>query len=111
MAMQELTLKSLADLDNGRISEAFQQKLRGIMADCFDRPVDKTARNLAMTIGIKPVCTQNGEFDGVKVEFEIKTKVPVIRSKTFSMDGDRKGHLKFNPDSLENVDQGTFLEE
>ncbi len=28
MPMQELTLKSLADLDNGRISEAFQQKLR-----------------------------------------------------------------------------------
>jgi hypothetical protein len=111
MAIQELSLKNLGDLDNGRISEAFQQKLRSIMVDCFDRPVDKNPRNLEMKIAVKPQCTPSGEFDGVKVEFEIKSKVPVIRSKTFSMDGDRKGHLKFNPDSLDNVDQGTFLEE
>jgi hypothetical protein len=57
MAIQELTLTSLGDLDNGRIAEAFQQKLRSIMVDCFDRPADKNPRNLEMKVAIKPQCT------------------------------------------------------
>jgi len=44
MAVKELQLATLADLDGGKIAVAWQQALKRLIADCEDRPGEQAAR-------------------------------------------------------------------
>ena len=54
MALTEMTLEKLKELDFGRVSLAFQQHLARVVDDCMDRPGDGTAREVELRFLIKP---------------------------------------------------------
>ncbi len=44
--IKQMSLESLNSLDDGRVSMAFLHELKRAVADCMDRPGDKTAREV-----------------------------------------------------------------
>lgn len=104
----QLSLKSLNDLDNGRVSLAFMQELKRCVDDCMDRPGDKSARTITLELKLEPVIGEGGECEGADGEFSIKSKVPQRRSKTYSFRTNKSGHLAYSSESPENVNQTTI---
>lgn len=111
MPFVELTLGSLEELDDGRVSIAFGQAMRAAVQDCVDRPAEKKVRTVTLELKLKPIIdTDDGitEMKGASGEFTIKSKVPERRSKTYEMRANKKGQLAFSSNSPENMDQATF---
>lgn len=110
--LQELTLESLAKMDGGRLGLAFQQALKRVVQDCDDRPGEKKPRSVTIHLAAIPILDEDGLADNCKIQFQIADSVPKRRSKVYDMSLRKGGHLLFNDDSLDSVDQGTFeLEE
>lgn len=107
MPMMKLELTNLNELDD-RITVAFGVAIQQAVNDCMDRPGDKNARTINLEMKITPVIGEEGQCDGAEGEFQIKTKVPARKSKTYSFSTNRKGHLIFSSNSPDNVDQTTF---
>lgn len=111
MAKIQLTMKSLKDLDDGRVDRQFQAILNNAAADCLSRPLEKKGRKVAIEIELIPL-PEDGP-DGtvchtVAGQIQITSKIPAMRSKTLSFGLHPNAALSFNPDSPGNVDQGTF---
>lgn len=82
MPFLELTLASLDQLDDGRVSKAFLHELQRAVKDCMDRPGDKKPRTVTLELNIKPVVSSEGgliEMEGADGEFTIKSKVPLAQ--------------------------------
>lgn len=108
MALVEFNIASLENLDDGRVAVAFAHELRRSVQDCMDRPGDKKPRSVSLEFRLTPVVGDEGQCEGAEGEFEIKSKVPTRKSKTYSFSTNRKGHLIYSSNSPENVDQTTF---
>lgn len=112
MAIKQLTLKSLADLDNGKIAAAFAIHAKKITDDCIDRPGSKAVREITLKAMITPsLDPDTGECDDVNIEFEIGSKVPKHRSKPINCLVRRAsggGQLVFNDLNEENASQKTL---
>lgn len=104
------TLDNLPKLDSGKVALAFSHELRRCALDCIDRPGDSSVRTVAIKAALKPVLDADGSCDTVEVEFEVSGKVPVRRSKVFSMATKATGALLFSEDSPDNVDQRTIFD-
>lgn len=111
MSVRLLNLQSLAELDLGKGAEAFQVLLKRAVEDCMDRPGDKTARKVALEIHIVPVMEQGGDCTEVSAEIHCTARVPTYRTKPYSMGVRKGGMLVFNPDSPDNINQTTFIDE
>jgi hypothetical protein len=109
VAQHILTLESLKDLDTGKARMAFDKELKRCVQDCIDRPNDESARTVTMQLSLKPV-SDGQECDGCKGEFEIKSKVPVRRTRAYHFGIKTTGALYFNEDSLDNADQATLFD-
>lgn len=113
--LTELTFKSLADLDGGKIGKAFAIHARKLTDDCIDRPGSKAPRKLSIELIVTPVLDPNtGECDDVNIEAEIGSKVPKHRSRPINCQvrkTSKGGQLVFNDFSLDNVDQRTLDQE
>lgn len=107
--MHLLTLDTLKNLDFGKVSKAFSRELKHCVLDCMDRPNDDGARVVNLTLTLKPV-TSGQECEACTGEFEVKSKVPVRRSRTFSLGVKNTGALYFNEDSPDAVDQTTLFD-
>jgi hypothetical protein len=110
MPLLNLSLESINDLDDGRVSVAFTQELKRAVLDCMDRPGDKTARTIALEVKIMPVAADDGSCEGANGEFQIKAKLPTRKSKTYSFKTNTKGHLMFSSTSPESADQKTIFD-
>ncbi len=110
MPVMQLSLESIKDLDDGRVSVAFMHELKRAVADCQDRPGDKNSRTVTLEVKLEPVIDEGGQCEEVKGEFQIKSKVPQRKSKTFSFGVRRGGILVHNVDSPDDIDQKTLLE-
>jgi hypothetical protein len=65
MALMQLKLDTLKDLDFGRPAVAFEQGLSDAVRDCNDRPGDKRPRHVTLDFVITPVVGQEGLCDEV----------------------------------------------
>lgn len=110
MAIQQLTLDSLKDLDTGKVWQAFQMHLLRAAMDCLDRPADDKPRKVVLEFGLKPLMADDGDCSEVVGQFAIHSKVPTHRTKLYSF-GLRRNGLVYNPDAPDNVNQATFLED
>ena len=108
MAMVPLTLESLNDLDDGRVSVAFMLELKRAVADCQDRPGDKNARTVTLDLKLTPIVDDDGSCDGAHGEFHIKSKVPQRKSKPYQFEVRKGGHLVYNSNNAENPEQTTL---
>lgn len=113
MAMMLFNLETLKDLDMGKVVKAFEHELKRCVQDCLDRPGDTTARQVTLSMQIKPVTDpmHTDVCDTVSGEFEIKGKVPVRRTRVYSFGVKKTGSLMFSSDSPDNVDQKTIFDE
>jgi hypothetical protein len=108
MSIKALTLDSLKDLDMGKAFVAFQQHLTRAAADCIDRPGDGKARSVKLEIALVPVIEPDGTCEEVRAQIAVSSKVPIHKTKVYSFGVRSNGAVTFNPDSPDNVSQGTF---
>jgi len=105
---RELSLATLEHLDYGKLATAFQQHLRRAVADCLDRPGDDSARKVTITFEIKPASDQTGDCERCKVDAQVLSKVPAHRTRVLDMAPRKGGHLLFDDDSPDDVNQVTL---
>lgn len=108
MPLVQLTISSLEELDNGRVAKAFQAELRRAVEDCMDRPSDKNAREVVLTLKLKPIAVTDGgvtDCEGADGEFHVKSKVPTRKSKSYAFQTNKKGHLIYSSNNPEDVAQ------
>lgn len=110
MAMKMLDLKTISEMDNGRIAEAVRLALKRIEEDCRDRPGEKGARKVTLTILMAPELDESCRvMDTAKIAFDIKETVPKMKSKVYSALA--RGHgLFINEASEEDARQLTLDE-
>lgn len=108
MAYEKLSLRSLVDLDGGRLAETFDQALRRCMADCEDRPGVDGKRKLRLTLSIKPLQAEDGSLESCDVEFDFDEGIPKRSSKAYNMRSQGQGSLWFNQYAPENAGQRTI---
>lgn len=106
--LKSFDLQSLARIDGGRIAIAFEQALRRVVQDCDDRPGEDRARTVTMSLACKPVLDSDGLCEDCDVQISVTDSVPKRKSKIYNMSLRKGGHLLFNDDSLDNVDQETL---
>lgn len=104
----QLTIETLAELDNGIVSAQVIRHLQRLAHDCMDRPGDKTKRKATLEFSFEPVCDQSGQADSVNCTVEIKSKIPVHRSKSYEM-GLSKAGFVFNRDVPDSLNQGVLF--
>lgn len=111
MPFIQLTLAALKELDDGRVSVAFDHEIKRAVQDCMSRPGDKKPRTVTLELTLTPITANNDglvETEGCHGEFAIKSKVPTRKSKTYEFKANKAGHLSYSSNSPEAVDQTTF---
>lgn len=106
----DLDFGNLAHLDDGRINKVLLYHLQRCAIDLINRPADTTKRKVTMEFTIAPLLdVDTGECESAKIEVEVKSRVPVHRSKPYEMQVDRKG-FRFNCDFPDSLDQAPLFE-
>lgn len=108
MAFVQLTLETLKDLDFGKVNMAFMSELKRAVLDCTDRPGETKARSVALEFTITPIIDEDGMCESVRGEMQIKSKVPVRKTKRYEFAVNKHGHLSFSEHNPTSIDQTTF---
>lgn len=106
--LKELTLATMAEIDGGRLAIAFKQALKRCAEDCDDRPGEKKARTITLTVAVEPRVDEDGLCEDCDVRVTIADNVPKRKSKPYNCSLRKGGHLMFHPDSLDDHEQETF---
>lgn len=109
MAKDYITLAGLANLDGGRIAEAFRLEVEKTYADLDDRPAVKAARTITIKVLLTPEQNEAGRLELVNVDCEIDSKLPRRKSRTYSARHDGQG-LTVSLFAPEHPDQRTIDE-
>lgn len=105
----KLGLSTIKELQMGKVSAAFDHELQHVVKDCMDRPDDKTARKVQLTIDVVPD-TSDGVCDMVQASFTVKSSVPARKSRVYQLSAHASGAVLVNPESPEDIGQGTLDE-
>lgn len=105
LKLDALDLEGMAMIDNGLVNQMFRYHALRLGRDCADRPGESGARTLTITITAKPVANQQGGLETVRTEIDIKSKLPVHRTRVYEMRADEKNGLLFNPNFSDSVNQ------
>lgn len=111
MAIKELTLASLLELDGGRVSEAFMAELRRVVSDCDDRPADGKERKVKLEFSVIPVLGETGHLEGIEGRFLIDSTIPKRRSKVLPFEFRHGGRLAFTTNDHDHDSQLHHTEE
>lgn len=109
--LHQLTLDSLKDLDSGKAAVAFENHLRRVASDCYDRPADATSRKVTMEIAFTPVMEPDGSCSEVKAQIHVKSSVPTHRTKVYSLGLRPNGNFVFSEHSPDNINQPTLMDD
>jgi hypothetical protein len=109
MSTRQLSLESLAELDDGKPMAAFNVHLERIARDCMDRPGDAKERAVTLKVICKPVMESDGDCSEVKTQIFVTSSIPTHKTKVYSFGLRRNGVIVFNPESLDSVDQTTMF--
>lgn len=99
-------LKTIAQMDLGKIEAAFDGHIKRAAADCMDRPGDRSARKVALIVTLRPGKEQAPTGDYVDMECDIKSTIPAHKSRTFSARGKVGGHIEVEEFSPNDPNQG-----
>lgn len=103
-----LSLDNLKRLDLGTASKQFQMALDEVIADLVSRPMDETKREVTLTLSLVPQADHNRQLVAVMATFMVKSKRPGWRTMDYQLAVSAAGDLMFNPDSPDDVRQGTL---
>ena len=110
MSWDAVTLEKVAKMDRGRLGLAFQDSLRDMVRDCKDRPSVKAARQIRITVTLKPDDNERGLLDGIAFQARIDDKRPTRQTREYAMKLSTDGDLMFNDEAPENPSQRTMDE-
>lgn len=110
MPIQQLSLAGLSLLDLGKTEAALAQHLRRVARDCYDRPGDRKARKVSLEIAVTPVLDADGGCELVKVQVQVTSAVPKMRTREYEMRLRPNGSISFNEDLPTDFDQSTLFE-
>lgn len=105
--LEKFSLSTLATMDGGRISTAFEQALNRLRYDCEDRPAIEGKRIVTLSVTMEPVPDDDGSLGSVDVSFALNEKLPKRASKSYNMQA-VAGGLLFNELSPDEVKQRTL---
>lgn len=108
MAIREFNLANLVHVSGGRIQAIFQRHMQRAIADCEDRPGDKTNRKITVDILVAPVVLQDGAVTDANIECEVSSKIPKHISPTINCALKSGGRAVFNDLCESDVDQKTL---
>lgn len=104
-----LSANSLQELDNGKVAIALNNAIRLATLDIIDRPNDKTARKVHLTVELRPVLDKDtAVLDVIDSEFIVKKVFPVQRSAPYPMYATTDGQMIFDVGSPLDPRQATF---
>lgn len=106
MAIRELGLHTLKDIDGGAIVEEFDRHLERARQDCADRPDIGKARKVVLEVSIVP--DASGGLVGVG--FNVKSSMPKGEIEPYQMALKPTG-ITFSDAAPENPEQRTFGDE
>jgi len=113
MSKQVFALDVLNGLDNGKIGLAWSKLVSLVTEDCIDRPGEKGARKVTLSMIVKPDIEEGGNCETVLTGFEVSSSLPKMKSKAYSMEPRRDrdgGQLIVNDASLKQVKQMSLTE-
>lgn len=110
MGKMKLGLDTLNQIDMGKIKAAFDHELKHVVKDALDRPGDSTPRVVQLSMSVVPDVDSQGVAETVTCEFNVKSKVPPRRSKKYQLQASANGTVMVNPESPDNIHQGTLDE-
>ncbi len=109
MAFHILSLETIGDLEDGRISKQFDKLLQEAVADCNLRAGDGSERKITLTAIIKPDMNEMvGGCDNVNARFELSSRLPKRSSRTINMGRKANNKLVFNDLAPDDHRQGTI---
>ncbi len=108
--LTELNLSTLEQIDGGTAVEMFKVEMLHAVRDCDDRPALKKPRTVTLECVITPESDDHGVLLGVSLDFHVKSKVPMRKTKPVHAFVDSKGRVLFNPNSPDNVNQQTIFD-
>jgi hypothetical protein len=106
--VRNLSLKTIADLDLGRLDAAFRREMDRVVEDLNARPDDKSKRKIAVVFEIMPEELAQGLLDTVAVQCTIASKLPHRRSRAYSMRATADNQLQFSSESPDDPRQMTL---
>lgn len=111
MPLRKLDVRSLAEVNGGKVAAALDLHIARCVNDCVDRPLEPKPRKVALEILIQPDPNDEG-----KAEFQFVVTSGVPKHQTSVLSGglrrtSKNAMLVFNEDSLDDVDQATLLPE
>ena len=107
-ALEKFDLAALAKIDGGRVAIAFEQALKRCAADCDDRPGEKKARTVTLSLAVEPRIDQDGMCEDVNITATVADSVPKRKSKAYNMSLRKGGNLAYHPESPDNHAQEVF---
>jgi len=111
MALIEVSSAKLAEFDRGILGLALDLELAKAVADCRDRPAEKAAREIVLTIRLRPNPPDlTGDVDGVDVEYSVKGKHPPRKSKITNCGVQKNNRLVYADLAPDNHQQRTIDE-
>lgn len=80
---KELGLGTVGELRGGLVGKVFDKKVAAALADCADRPKNKTPRVVTLKLAFTPDDTSEheGNLDRVNIETQCTVAVPAQRIK------------------------------
>lgn len=105
MALEQLTIHTLGNLDDAKTGVAFATHLKRAADDCYDRPVDNRPRKVTIQIELVPVPEANGDCGEVNADVKITSTIPPHQTKTLSLGLRHNGMLVHRTESPHNVNQ------
>jgi len=103
----------LNGIDSGKIGLAWDRFVSQATDDCMDRPGEKGARKVTLTMIVKPDIEEGGQCETVLTGFEVTSSLPKMRSRAYSMEPRKSrtgSKLVVNDASLEQVKQMSLTE-
>lgn len=105
------SVESLKTMDDGRPAAMFEHAMLQAIRDCFERPGNKTKREVGLNVSVVPIIEDNGECERVKFFFECSTKAPKYSTKEYEGRITRNGTMMVSQEFPDNVDQHSLLDD
>lgn len=100
--LRQFSFRELCDIDGNRLEIAFDNHLKRCLMDIQDRPAEKKARKITMTVEVTPNLDVDGMCESVDTQVQFKDSIPERKSKVYNLGLRSNGVATYHPEVLDN---------